>query len=489
MVTGFGERDRIYIKRTVVITCLAVLPILSGCKESEKGGGVLDSFFSSIGIPVDGGGSVPKTVNNINYTETDTPATLPVDFGTTGPQAALNLASFDQVDRYKSLEIVFSEPMETSTVKADFILTEDNGTLLPGPSIEKGGTFYWKSGGRLVFDPYRELKANTTYKLTLTSASKGLEGGDLKPYSINFTTEPDYYITMSLNGKSVGPGNSVNDLTYADALPGTLAMNLTASFTNPVAGTNYIKSIKLKHMGSSVTYDICNAPSVPCDMTNPLASSLNLNGLSDGLKPFQGGNSYVFEITNSAGKLFQRSFGFNYGKVNSNPYNILSKGAAAVLDEAQTLRLFGGVLERFARGDFRIKDPADNGIKTFANFSNAPTSGTKRSGYCMNYDSFNFIRSYGDASDYTTATYQDGYCGPNGTGSNQGAFTGYGCPPLSDCMNFDVDVYITSVNIPTTVGASTTKDCNNLDITNATENIKACLKVNGNGDLGVTLRG
>ncbi|WP_108927962.1 Ig-like domain-containing protein [Leptospira johnsonii] len=497
MVTGLGERERIFIKRTVVISCLAVLPILSGCKESEKSGGMLDSFFSSIGIPVDGGGSVPRTVNNINYTETDTPATLPVDFGTTGPQAALNLASFDQVDRYKSLEIVFSEPMDRNTVFTSFTLREKTGPSsfapLPGPSSpaaeSKGGVFYWKSGGRLIFDPYRELKSNTTYQLSLTSDAKGIEGGTLTAYTAEFTTEPDYYVTMSLNGKSVGPGNSVNDLTYADALPGTLAMNLTASFTNPVAGTNYIKSIKLKHMGSSVTYDVCNSPSVPCDMTNALASSLNLNGLSDGLKPFQGGNSYVFEITNSAGKVFQRSFGFNYGKVNSNPYNILTKGAAAVLDEAQTLKLFGGVLERFARGDFRIKDPADNGIKTFANFSNAPTSGTKRSGYCMNYDSFNFIRSYGDASDYTSATFQDGYCGPNGTGSNQGAFTGYGCPPLSDCMNFDVDVYITSVNIPTTVGASTTKDCNNLDITNATENIKACLKVNGNGDLGVTLRG
>nr|WP_232218351.1 Ig-like domain-containing protein [Leptospira wolffii] len=499
MVIGsYRTRKKIQRGTAYIGIGLAALLLLVDCSGTEKGGGFMGSLISSLGIPLDSGGSIPSTNSSITYKETDQPATLPVDFGTSGPQALLNLASLEQVDRYKSLEIVFSEPMDRNSVFTSFSLKEKTGpssfASLPGPSSpaaeSKGGVFYWKSGGRLLFDPYRELKSNTTYQLSITSDAQGLEGGTLTAYTVEFTTEPDYYVTMSLNGKSVGPGNSVNDLTFADASPGTVAMNLTANFTNPVAGTTFIKSIKLKHMGSSEQYEVCNAPTTPCNMTNALATSLNLNGLSAGLKPFQGGNSYIFEITTSTGKVFQRSLGFNYGKVNGNPYNILTKGAATVLDEAQTLKLFGGVLERFAKGDFRIKDPADSTVKTFANFSNAPTTGTKRSGYCMNYDSFNFIRSYGDAGDYVSgASFQDGYCGPNGTGSNQGAFTGYGCPPLSDCMNFDVDVYITSVNIPTTVSASTTKDCNNNDVTNATENIKACLKVNGNGDLGVTLRG
>lgn len=491
MVIGLERtRERKRIRTAWIGFGLAVLLILVNCNGSEKGGGVFGSIMNSLGIPVDGGGSVPATNSNINYKETDSPATLPADFGSTGPQAILNLASYDQVDRYKSLEIVFSEPMDRSTVFANFSVREKTGATsfvaLPGPTSvtspndtenTKGGVFYWKSGGRLLFDPYRELKPNTSYQLTITGDAQGLEGGNLTSYTVDFKTEPDYLLSISMNGTGVGPANATRDLTFADASPGNLALNVTANFSTTQTGTNPIQSIKLKHMGSSAVHVICASP--PCSMDTPLVSNLNLNsfvGDKTGLKPYQGGNSYIFEITNTSGKVFQRSFGFNYGKVNANPYNILTKGAATVLDETQTLKLFGGVLERFAKGDFRIKDPADSQVKTFANFSNSPQTSTKRTSHCMNYDTFNFIRSYGDAGDYVAgAVNQDGYCGPSGTGSNQGAFTGYGCPPLSDCMNFDVDVYITSVDIPTTVAGN--------------PNINANLTINANDDLGVLLKG
>ncbi|WP_086446338.1 Ig-like domain-containing protein [Leptospira venezuelensis] len=482
MVTGLGERERIYIKRTVVITCLALPLLFLGCKGSEKGGGMLDSFLSSIGIPIDDGGSIPGASNNINYTETDTPATLPVDFGTTGPQVLLNLASLTQVDRYKSLEIVFSEPMVSSTVKADFVFTEDNGTLLPGPSAEKGGTFYWKSGGRLVFDPYRELKANTTYKLTLTSASKGLEGGSLQPYTVSFTTEPDYYITMSLNGTGVGPANSQKDLTYLDATPGTISMNLNASFSNP-SNPNQIQSIKLKHMGSTAEHVICAAS--PCDMTAPLASSLNLNtfsGAKAGLKPFQGGNAYEFQISTADGKTFRRSFGFNYGKVNSTPYALITNASAAVFDEAQTLKLFSNILQRFAHADFKITN------KTFNDFSGSPKTtdvtplrdpdgnGNFSDRRCIDFWSItandfpisvNYVKTYGDMA----GQFGNGYCGVAG---NTGAFN----ITASFLGNLPMwlDVYINNVVVPPLAPDNTT-------------NITDSIYVQADGVMGVDLNG
>lgn len=482
MVTGLGERDRIFIKRTVVITCLAVPLLLFGCKDSEKGGGMLDSFLSSIGIPIDDGGSIPGTSNTINYTETDTPATLPVDFGSAGPQVLLNLASLTQVDRYKSLEIVFSEPMVASTVKADFVFTEDNGTLLPGPPTEKGGTFYWKSGGRLVYDPYRELKANTTYKLTLTSASKGLEGGNLQPYTVSFTTEPDYYITMSLNGTGVGPANSQKDLTYLDATPGTISMNLNASFSNP-SNPNQIQSIKLKHMGSTAEHVICAAS--PCDMTAPLASSLNLNtfsGAKAGLKPYQGGNAYEFQISTADGKTFRRSFGFNYGKVNSSPYALISNASAAVFDEAQTLKLFSNILQRFAHADFKITN------KTFNDFSGSPKvtdvtplrdpdgNGNFSDRRCIDFWSItandfpitvNYVKTYGDMA----GQFGNGYCGVAG---NTGAFN----ITASFLGNLPMwlDVYINNVVVPPLAPDNTT-------------NITDLIYVQSDGVMGVDLNG
>nr|WP_246048508.1 Ig-like domain-containing protein [Leptospira sarikeiensis] len=443
---------------------------------------MLDSFLSSIGIPIDDGGSIPGASNNINYTETDTPAQLPVDFGTVGPQALLNLATLTQVDRYKSLEIVFSEPMQQNTVKTDFVFTEDNGTLLPGPPTEKGGSFYWKSGGRLIFDPYRELKANTTYKLTLTSVSKGLEGGDLQPYTISFTTEPDYYITMSLNGTGVGPANSQKDLTYLDATPGTLAMNLNASFTNP-SNPNQIQSIKLKHMSSSAEHVICAAS--PCDMTAPLASSLNLNSFSGakaGLKPFQGGNAYEFQITTADGKTFRRSFGFNYGKVNATPYALIANAAAAVFDQAQTLKLFSNILAKFAHADFKITN------KTFNDFSGSPKTtdvgplrdpdgnGNFSDRRCIDFWSItandfpisvNYVKTYGDMA----GQYGNGYCGIAG---NTGAFNI--TASFAGNLPMWLDVYINNVVVPPLAPDGTT-------------NITDSIYVQADGVLGIDLYG
>ncbi|PJZ68713.1 Ig-like protein [Leptospira perolatii] len=471
---------RIWTKQILKLsgTGLCVLSMLFSCSPDKKGG-LAASLLASLGLATDSGGTMPSTNVVVPYTDTDTPAQLPVDFGNGGPQAMLNLASLIQVDRYKSLEIVFSEPMTPTSVESDFVLTESVGTALPGPVSGKGGTFYWKSGGRLVFDPYRELKPNTAYKLTLTSASAALEGGQLKDYQVEFTTEPDYLISASLNGKAVGPANYQKDLTYLDATPGTVSLNLTASFTNPITGPNAIQSITLVHMGSNASRVICSGT---CDMTLPLASSLNLNGFTgaeSGLKPFQGGNAYEFVITNTTGKSFRRSIGFNYGKVNATPYALLGYGASAILDgnpdsdpavpsgvdagkkRGQTLRLFSKILERFAKADYKID------LKTFNDYSTKPkktdcggsacgedsginltTVQNSLNTRCIDYyrsgaGDINMILPFGDAS----GTYGIGYCGANG---NTGAFNvnasvlGLGTLPMW------LDVYITGISVPPT---------------------------------------
>ncbi len=482
MAMGLGETRRIEREWTLTIgVCLTALTVFAGCSGAEKGGGLLDSLLTSLGVPLDSGGNIPGTSNNINYKETDTPATLPVDFGTSGPQAILNLASLNQVDRYKSLEIVFSEPMKTDTVNADFVLKEQNGTALPGPAGKKGGTFYWKSGGRLIFDPFRELKANTIYTLTLTSAPQGLEGGNLNPYTVSFTTEADYFIGMTLNGTAIGPGNTQKDLTFADASPGSIAMNLNASFTNPI-NPNQIQSVKLTHMGSTAEQILCSGT---CDMTVPLAATLNLNSFSGakaGLKPYQGGNAYEFQIQTVDGKTFRRSFGFNYGKVNTTPYALITNASAAIFDEAQTLKLFANILERFAHADFKIN------TKTFNDFSGNPKTtditplrdpdgnGNFSDRRCIDYwsisandfpISINYIKTYGDM----IGQYGNGYCGVAG---NTGAFNIVAS--FLGNLPMWLDVYINNIVVPPLAPDNTT-------------NITDSIYVQADGVLGIDLNG
>ncbi|TGK00112.1 Ig-like protein [Leptospira langatensis] len=469
-----------------LLAIFVMFATLIGC-GGTKGGSLTDSIFASLGIAVGGGGTMPTSGSIAPYQDTDQPAVLPVDFGTAGPQALLNLASLTQVDRYKSLEIVFSEPMTQSTVNSDFVLQEQTGpstfASLPGPASQKGGVFYWKSGGRLVFDPYRELKPNTTYQLTLTGASQALEGGNLQPYTVQFTTEPDYLVSASLNGTAIGPANGTKDLTYSDATPGTIAMNLTASFANPVSGANQIQSIKLKHLNSTQEYVICAAS--PCDMTAPLASSLNLNsfsGTTAGLKPYQGGNAYWFEIKTANGKVFTRSFGFNYGKVNTNPYGLVTSAAAAVFDQAQTLNLFAKILEKFVHADYKINS------KTFNDYAGTPTTssvtplndpngdGNTSDRRCIDFWSItandfpitvNYIQSYGDM----TGQYGNGYCGAAG---NPGAFSIVAS--FAGDLPMYLDTYLTSVSVPSLAPDSTS-------------NITDSIYVQADGVLGIDLNG
>lgn len=502
-----------------LLAFFAVVLFIFGC--SEKKGSLSDSIFTALGIPTDSGGSMPANSSLAPYKDTDEPATLPADFGSSGPQAILNLANLNSVDRYKSLEVVFSEPMNQPSVFANLTLKKKSGSSwvsIPGPtnispedntSNNKGGSFYWKSGGRLVFDPYREFEPSTTYQLAITNSAEGLEGGSLTPYTVEFTTDPDYLVNVSLNGIALGTGmttvtnGKLPDITFLDSNIGTssnIALNLTASLSSDVNASN-IASIKLKHMGNNMgamgEYVVCSSsgsPSCSSLTGTSLVTNLNLNSQSGtaatgggpsedqkGLKAFNGGNSYSFEITTTNGKVFRRPFGFNYGKVNNKPYDALVNAAATVADQTQTLKLFAQVLERLTKNDYKVSN------KTFWDFSNLPPSSTKRTSYCMDYANITYIRNYGDAQDnvpgYNSATDKpDGYCG--GTGEQPGGFvTGEISAKVLGLFTvksiFDVDAYITSVQIDPTVSVSP----------NTYQNITTTLGVNANNDFGINLGG
>jgi hypothetical protein len=378
-----------------------------------------------------------------------------------GQSAKVCLVSVDNVDRYKSIEIVFSSGMQKKSVVESFSLISLDSGAIPTPTgddldnvgvPDKGGRFTWLSGRRLIFDPYRELKSNERYSLTIANTAKTATGDFISEYNLIFKVEHEFVITNLINGAAVGP-TIVNDMTFnksANLILNSNFVNIAGAFTN-------VQKITLNRLGTGTNYEICNGS------CSALATAFNLNASS--VPPVEGGNTYFYEIQTRDNKTYKRYFSFNYGNVVVAT-GLIAQNAYGVLDEAIMMKLFSQVLERFSKTDFKVKDAGVN--KALSEFTNAPTTNTKRAANCINYGgSFTFIRSYGDSG---TAN-GDGYCGP--AGENPGAFVGNAC--FAGCSDFDMDVYITSANlIPTVSGI---------------RNLDAALKANSTGEMGVELSG
>ncbi|EQA45362.1 Ig-like protein [Leptospira broomii serovar Hurstbridge str. 5399] len=440
------------------------------CSDSKKGsGGMFASLLSSFGIVTDQGGSLPQGVSGSVYSPLDTPASLPANFGANGPSAILFVSSFQGVNRYKSLEIRFSKSMSQAAVQSDFSLVDSLNNPLPGPG--KGGVFHWASGTRLIFDPYRELAPNMTYTFTLTVNSLTSSGLALIPYQVQFTTEPDYFINTAAtigaySNVALGWGNtSGKDITF----PTNAHLYVTSNFANPISGANPIQSITLNHMGSTDQYTICTGT---CSMSSPVASNLDLIAdarlsSTPGLYAFIGGNSYYYQITTATGEIFNRYFSFNYGPINPNPYGLLTGVSTTVMDQAQSMALFGQILQKFAHADFKVAN------QSFNDFASTPSTNSTAtlSSRCINYylGSITYIRNYGDNS----GQYGDGYCGgdPNGGAFNVVASVlGLGNLPMY------LDVFIPGISIPPTAPDGTT-------------NITDSFYVLGNGSIGIDIYG
>ncbi|MGJ4747047.1 Ig-like domain-containing protein [Leptospira sp. SA-E8] len=336
---------------------LAILSILwagvLGCSpEKMKGFDMSDifdlGFFSGGRIF----GANPNLQPPYNSVDNDT-AVLPVDFGSTNPQATLFINSTENVDRYKELEIRFSHPMNKTTVEANFTIAGTTGNL-SGPT--PGGEFYWMSGQKLRFNPYRELKPAESYTITITPDAATIGGVALENYTITFRTGLDYSLTNKITQGSQYTLNGTNDVTFDQSA----ALTVASTYSNPVVGENYIQSVLLKKIGSNSSQDICTTP--PCSMSATI--SLNLN--TSQVPPTVGGNTYYYEIATTNGKTFRKYFSFNYGKLE-NANSVLPYVANGVMDEAQMLPFLGKAIQKYTTGAFKVKD-ATGTPRTFQEF-------------------------------------------------------------------------------------------------------------------------
>ncbi|HMV76479.1 MAG TPA: Ig-like domain-containing protein [Leptospiraceae bacterium] len=384
----------------------------------------------------------------------------PSSFGSQGPEAFLSACSTDNMNRYRNLEIKFSDPMGQASVQGNFSII-CNGSTLPGPGA--GGTFIWKSPQRLIFDPYRELSSNASCTITISNGAQTTEGKSLISYTKSFKAAHDYLITSSIQQGAVNiVMGGQNDVTFNKSAN----LILNASFTNPTGAFDEIKKIVFNKMGNTDAQGnpLAGAKTICEDSCSSLGTPINLSTdsfMTGGMALTDGGNTYYFEITTKQLSKIQRYISFNYGNLNTNPTGLINNVASGVLDQTQMMKLLERLIEVFAEQKFRVTN------KTFNQFAQTPVSSARNTTKCIDYKNgnFNYISTYGDNP-------SGGYCGPDG---NTGTFIGTYNGILSFWSDsyFDMDVYVTNVSIPGSAGGSPTVD--------------AVMQVNNTNELGVTL--
>ncbi|AOP33846.1 Ig-like protein [Leptospira tipperaryensis] len=334
------------IQKNKFIGILIFLSILwVNCSDKNKDSGFdLLALFDLGGTS---GGQSPNASVIPAYNNVDNNvATLPANFGQTGPQAHLFINSYENVNRYKDLEIQFSKPMNRALTEASITLQGTTGPLA-GPGI--GVEFYWASEQRLILNPYRELKPGEKYTLSINPDALTVSNKPLIAYSQEFKTTLNYSLNNSIvQGPMTRALNGTDDIS----LDTSADVTINSTFQNPVSGENHIDSVFLKKSGSGSSIKICPsaAPGSTCSM-NPI--SLNLS--SSSLPPSIGGNTYYYEIQTKFGPSYKKYFSFNFGNL-TNPNNLLANISNGVMDEAQMLPFLGKVIQKFTTGAFKVQD-------------------------------------------------------------------------------------------------------------------------------------
>lgn len=392
------------------------------------------------------------------YQSTDTPSSATCKGGRKDPgsgfgvtssngvvyaEASFSFCLSSDVDRFKSIEIIFSQPMDMQSVQDAFYISSDSGQL-PGPSPK--GTFTWLSPTRLVFDPYSELGSRETYTINILNTAKTMDGTPFKEFLDTFTTTHNFEMkhTLKQGNFSVILGGD-KDITFEKTAGNII---LDSDFVKPQGAFEEIATITFNRLGNVESSGLpgSSAKFICTENCSFLGTPINLNTdfdlQSDAMKIRDGGNTYYFEIKSKSGKYFRKYISFNYGTINRNPNELIQNVASGVLDEAQMVKMLERLIEVFTQAKFKISG------KSFVDFANENRTNIKNTTRCIDYENFSFIKTYGDHEG-------GGYCGPNGS---QSAFIGKFSNFLLGNSDFYMDVYITSVEIPGFVSGSPTID-------------------------------
>jgi hypothetical protein len=124
--------------------------------------------------------SAGESTESAEVSTTPTPSTSPTVWCTHPADGAI------RVPHYTGIFVSFNRAMDPTTITSStFLLSGPNNTLVPGEI-----TYPASGTGTVFFSPSINLSLSTTYKVTLTSEIKDLEGNPLDDeYTWSFTTD------------------------------------------------------------------------------------------------------------------------------------------------------------------------------------------------------------------------------------------------------------------------------------------------------------
>ncbi len=413
-----------------------------GGEGGSAGGGAGDAVAEIVPLALLGTDDLPESFNRNPPPVSQTPVTsntggtvqLPADFGSLGAEAFL-VSSTTDTDRYQSLTIEFSQGMNKTSVESNLTVKDSDGTAVDG-------TFQWISSRRVLFDPKRELKQSENYTLEITDRAKSAANIALVPYTKDFTTEPDFAMTHTINSYAAGGNKGIvlNKTTHS-----------TITVSSVVGNHEKIASLKIYKLGKSASVELCPAATCAVGTFN-----VNLNAAAS-IAPVEGGNTYYYEISTVNGKKYWKPFSFNWGKTVANTDAKITSAAQIVLPQGG-LNVLGTMLERYAAGDFtmdyRAPDNSFHPGMSFNGIIELNTSSSRPRGNCRagGGTNFTFLTDVGPFCDITV----------NGSTSFLGTIK----------FKSKVDVYLSD-----------------LTITQENGNVDANLAVNSDGRLDLGLGG
>lgn len=346
---------------------LSFLFILGQCRDTRFDSQA-ETLMSLLGFqPESNQEDPPFTVEPANPDGSGPPVLPRDDFGADGPEAMLD---FDprSVSPYASFRIRFSHSMNISSISADNVQL-----IRVIDSVGVPISFTWSSPITLTIRPNSQLQQNEEYEIRILDSpapfTSAVPSENLHAFSGTFRTEPSYPTTISvLSGPTTFPFSNDNSLILSRLAHPSLDLRVDLD-PNTLDSIQSLSLCKLGVISSQTgtipcTDGVARGVLLCSDGNCPASITSALNTLPTSLRATDGVNNYFYRIESFSGRYFYRTVNFVYGSLAPNPSQKINNSANLAIVQASGANAVAGIIEAFARGEFTLKDPADNQNKS-----------------------------------------------------------------------------------------------------------------------------
>ncbi|TGM05356.1 Ig-like domain-containing protein [Leptospira jelokensis] len=346
--------------RLGVVIGITILQL--NCKNEKPSSANSESVtILSSGTKLDGIGQTPidppNSVPNLP---------IPSGFGSAGPEVRF-LFLPNSVDRYKPLELQFSEAMDPTSVAS--ALTIRNLTT---GSIVSNFTLRWTSPVNLSIRMGEELGSNQNYEIELNQIAKSANQNiSLLPFRESFHTNKNIKLARSLvvNGSITYPVSTDKGIVIDKNQTTNLRLNLEINFPEET------KEVILCKLGQTQSVDplsvICSSIVAVgvriCNQNCLTHMSYDLLH-STVIPPNIGTNLYFIRLESISGSFNYFSVNFLYGELTSNTNSKLSNVANLLVGQNQGINAISELITNYAKGNFTLYDSISQTDKSLNQF-------------------------------------------------------------------------------------------------------------------------